>query len=94
MFPSDPVDFCYRSSVLRLLPVRPFVLLLRATPSLRRTALLMMLLLRRGMTAAAATSVGHGHDVRAALEGLVEVADVARDVLVPGDGERDDRLLQ
>lgn len=56
----------------------------------------MLLLLRRGMTAAAASaaSVGHGHDVRTALEGLVEVADVARDVLVPGDGEGDDGLVQ
>lgn len=77
MLPSDRVDICYRSSVLRLLSLRALMLMLRATPSLRRSALLVMLL-RRGMTAAAtAASVGHGHDVGTALEGLVEVADVA-----------------
>lgn len=64
--------------------------LVLAAPSLRRTTLLMMLWRRR--MAAAATTVGHGHDVRAALERLVEVADVAGDVLVPGDGEGNDGL--
>lgn len=44
------------------------------------------------MRAAGSAAVGHFHDVGAALEGLVEVADVAGDVFVAGDGEGDDGL--
>jgi hypothetical protein len=40
----------------------------------------------------AAAAVGHGNDVRTALEGLVEVADVAGDVFVSRDGEGNDGL--
>lgn len=42
----------------------------------------------------AGAAVGHGLDVRAALQGLLEVADVADDVFVALDGERDDGLYQ
>ena len=37
-------------------------------------------------------AVCHGLDVGSLLEGLVEPADVADDVFVPGDGEGDDGL--
>ena len=36
--------------------------------------------------------IRHGLDIGPLLEGLVEVADVARDILVSGDGEGDDGL--
>lgn len=41
----------------------------------------------------ASSTVAHGLDVLAMLEGLRKVADVADDVFVAVDGERDDRLL-
>lgn len=50
-----------------------------------------MMLLRREWPAATA-AVGHGHDVRPAVERLVEVADVTRDVLVSRDGEGNEGL--
>lgn len=42
--------------------------------------------------AAAAAAIGHGHDIGPVLQRLVEVADVARDVLVAGDGEWNEGL--
>ncbi len=42
--------------------------------------------------AGAITAVRHGLDVGARLEGLVEVAYVAGDVFVTGDGEGNDGL--
>lgn len=58
-------------------------------------ALRSVALLRRRLSLALNRSfppVGHGLHVGTLLEGLVEVADVARDVLVSGDGEGDDGL--
>lgn len=55
------------------------------TPTLLRAVLLR----RRRMAPAA---VGHGHDVRPVLEGLVEAADATLDVLVSVDREWHDGL--
>jgi hypothetical protein len=41
----------------------------------------------------ACAAVGHGLDVRAGLQRLGVVADVADDVLVPADGEWDEGLV-
>lgn len=38
-------------------------------------------------------TLGHSLDIGSLLEGLVEVADVARDVLVSGNGEGNDGLV-
>lgn len=38
-------------------------------------------------------ALGHGLNIGSLLEGLVEVADVARDILVSGDGEWNDGLV-
>lgn len=43
------------------------------------------------MVAATVTAVCHGDDVGSTIQRLVEVANVARDVLVSGDSKRDDR---
>lgn len=56
-------------------------------------------LLRRGSVVcalwrrvSATSAVGHGDDVRAVVERLVEVADAACDIGVTGEGEGDDGL--
>lgn len=41
---------------------------------------------------ATSAAVGHGDDVRAVVERLVEVADAACDIGVTGEGEGDDGL--
>jgi hypothetical protein len=63
--------------------------------TLLRITLLRVTLLRRRLSLPLNRTlppVGHGLHVGPLLEGLVEVADVARDVLVSGDGEGDDGL--
>lgn len=56
--------------------------------------LLIRLLVRRLLLAAAATcaAIGHGHDIGAVLERLVETTDVASHILVSMDGEGNEGL--
>ena len=68
--------------------------LLRRRPSLIPRSLRRPRRASSAAAAAAAAAVGHGRDVRAVLERLVEVADAARDILVAVDGEGDDGLRE
>jgi hypothetical protein len=46
-------------------------------PSLRRSSLMGVLLWRRMSAATTAATVRHSYHIRSAIEGLVEIADVA-----------------
>lgn len=79
-------------AALRVATLLAISLRRRLLPLPLLSLLLQLVALLSILATSALSTVGHGHDVGSLVEGLVEVADGADDVLVAGDGERDHGL--